>query len=134
MVRILNVNLSVKIRAQEDFYSLLNDLSRNVNSNLSLKIRTPKGSFRVRNYMARNVNSNLEQAHLNSNLLQKTKQSTSKKERLKLKLIKLELQMIRLKPKTRKGEDLKQKTKQPHQSFKNFQTASSSSTTYPPTN
>ena len=51
------------------------------------------------------------QAHSNSDLLQKTKQSIPKKERLEPKLIKLGLQMIRLKPKTRKGEDPKAKTK-----------------------
>lgn len=38
--------------------------------------------------------------------------------------------MRMLKPKIRKGEDPKQKTKQPHQLFKNFQTTSNSSTTF----
>ncbi len=51
--------------------------------------------------------------------------------RLKLRLINLKLQMRMLKPKIRKGEDQKQKTKQAHQPFKNFQTTSNSSTTSP---
>ena len=49
--------------------------------------------------------------HHNSNLLQKYQKTTLKKERLEPKLIKLELQMRKLKPKIRKGEDPKAKTK-----------------------
>ena len=41
--------------------------------------------------------------------------------------------MIRLKPKTRKGEDPKAKTKIWHSPFKNFQTTLSSSTSSQPT-
>ena len=93
-----------------------------------------KRAFRVRNYLARNDNSNLGVEHLNSNLLQKMKQSTLKRGRLKPKLTKLELQMKRLKPKIRKGETSNQKTKSWHQLFKNSQTTSNSSTTSQPTN
>ena len=67
---------------------------RILNSNLSLKIRIKEGSFRVLSRMVQNLNSKMAQAHLNSNLLQKPKQSTPKKERLKLKLINLIVKML----------------------------------------
>ena len=84
---------------------------RILNSNLPIKIRTKEGSFRVLSHMVQNLNSKLGVRILNSNLLQKTKQSTSKKERLKLKLIKLELQMKTFalsltKPKTKKKKQI----------------------------
>ena len=106
---------------------------RILNSNLSLKIRIKEGSFRVLSHMVQNLNSKMAQTHLNSNLLIKIKQSTPKKRSLKLKLAKLELQMRKLKPKIRKVEGPKQKTKQSHQLLKNFQTTSNSSTTSQPT-
>ena len=80
-----------------------------LNSNLFLKIRTQEGSFRLFNHIVRNVNSKMEQAHLNSNLLQKMGQSTPKKGGLKSKLAKLEsktktftLSVVKPKTKTKK--------------------------------
>ena len=42
---------------------------RILNSNLSLKIRTKEGSFRVLSHIVQNLNSKMAQAHLNPNLL-----------------------------------------------------------------